>query len=75
MGQEEVYQTLKQIGKPLSAKEIAEAINCSMKIVFDSLNRLLKYGEVSIIEIPRGKAMRLYHSKRRMRLYYVEEIK
>ena len=72
MSQEEVYNTLKESGEPLSAKEIAGLIKRDMRIVFTAINVLVKYKEIKVVEISRQEAMKRFSCKRRMRLYYVD---
>ena len=69
MGQYEVLRILERNAKPMSRKEIAEAVKQSPNKVSMILKRLLIYGEVKFIELDRRKAWKNYGSKRRMRLY------
>ncbi len=71
MSQGEILDILKKEKKPLSAREIIEQLDINPKRVYVLIKILLKYEEIKCIEIPRDLAMKLYRSKRRMRLYYV----
>lgn len=71
MSQGEVLDILKKEKRPISAKEIIEKLDLNEKRVYVLLGILLKYDEIKCIEIPRDLAMKMYRSKRRMRLYYV----
>ena len=73
MGQQEVIDYLIKEGKPLSASQIAEAIGKSISSVCFALSRMLKFKEITFIEIDRSEAKALLNNciKRRMRLYSV----
>ena len=71
MSQGEILEVLKKEKKPLSAAEIINQLDINPKRVYVLIKILLKYEEIKCIEIPRDLAMKRYHSKRRMRLYYV----
>ena len=71
MSQSDVIEVLKKEKRPISAEEIIQKLDISGKRVYVLINTLLKYEEIKCIEIPRDLAMKMYNSKRRMRLYYV----
>ncbi len=71
MSQGEILEVLKKEKKPLSAAEIINQLDINPKRVYVLIKILLKYEEIKCIEIPKDLAMKLYRSKRRMRLYYV----
>ena len=71
MSQQEILYCLKKSGRPLAAQEIAEEIGLGIVNVCSALRKLIKFNEVYYIEIDRFKAMELYNSKRRMKLYLV----
>lgn len=73
MGQTEILNLLKKTKKPMSAKEIAEALNYTSQKVCTRLNSLIKYREVFIKEITREEAMEKYNYfiPRRINLYYI----
>jgi hypothetical protein len=71
MSQVDVIEVLEKYKKPLSRTDIAKILNESVILVSHAIARLIKGREIKIIEIDRNEAMRLYHCKRRMRLYYI----
>jgi len=71
MSQQEVIDVLRKSEKPLSRTEIAKELNLSVIGVSHSLMRLVKGRDIKVIEIDRHQALKNYHCKRRMRLYYV----
>lgn len=70
MGQGEVLSILEKQNKPLSRTEIANILQEPPEIISHLIKKLIKGDYIKIIEIDRVQAMKLYHSKRRMRLYY-----
>ena len=71
MSQSEIINLLKKEDKPLSVGEIAILLNDNQKKISRCLASMLKYSEVCFIEIDRIKAMKTYHCKHRMRLWFV----
>ena len=71
MGQEEIVEFLEKYKKPVSRSEIASALSQDVILISHAIARLVKSKEIKIIEIDRQQAMKLYHCKRRMRLYYL----
>jgi predicted ArsR family transcriptional regulator len=71
MSQQEVIDVLRKSEKPLSRTEIAKELNLNVIGVSHSLMRLVKGRDIKVIEIDRRQALKNYHCKRRMRLYYV----
>jgi hypothetical protein len=72
MGQEEIIKLLEEEGKPLSRGEISLALNKEAKYISTLLKQLLKYNEVRAKEIDKDKALKNYHCKRKMRLYFIK---
>lgn len=72
MSQEEIINFLKTQKEPLTSGEIAELMNRSKTIISRTIRTLLKYNDVSYLEIDRIKAMKRCGSKRRIFLYFVE---
>lgn len=71
MGQEEVMNVLEKNIKPMAITDISgELPDLGKKRIHVILTRLLKFDEIKCIEIPRDLAMKMYHVKRRMKLYY-----
>jgi Mn-dependent DtxR family transcriptional regulator len=70
MSQLEVIELLEKIKKPLSRGEIVKLLNITDTLVSHAINKLVKYNEIKTIEINANQAMKRYHCKRRMRLYY-----
>ncbi|MFW9927920.1 MAG: hypothetical protein ACFFD1_00850 [Candidatus Thorarchaeota archaeon] len=54
--------------------DIAKALGVTPIKVSMAIRQLVKYGEVKCKEIEHWLAMDLYGSKRRLRLYYIEEV-
>lgn len=73
IGQQEVLKCLEKHKKPMSGKEIAEALDQCDKKVYFIISKLLKYGEIFAKEIPTEIAWKEYGSKRRMCLYSYKE--
>lgn len=71
MGQEEVIKALEKSRVPLSAEEIAQEIGTTIIKACMDIAPLLKFHEIECIELDRKLAAKFYHSKRKMRLYYV----
>jgi len=71
MSQSEIINLLEKEDKPLSVGEIAILLNDNQKKISRCLASMLKYSEVCFIEIDRIKAMKTYHCKHRMRLWFV----
>ena len=71
MSQSEIIDLLEKQEKPLSVGEISKILNENQKKISRCLASLLKYSEVCFIEIDRIKAMKAYHCKHRMRLWFV----
>ena len=71
MGQGEVMKVLEGFDKPVAIGEIAAMLpDLNKKRIHVIINCLMIFHEVKCIEIPRDLAMKMYHVKRRMRLYY-----
>lgn len=73
MSQEEVIDLLEKVKKPMSAREISEALDIAFALVSCNIKKLVKANEIKIIELTREEAAERYHStnfKRRMRLFY-----
>ncbi len=75
MSQEEVIEILKQAKVPLAAREIIDAVPFlnpkRIYVILDVLINCTK--EVDFVEISRQEAMIKFHSKRRMKLYYLKK--
>lgn len=69
--QEEILELLKEQRRPLSRGEIAELLNENVKKISMRIAQLIKFNEVKTLEIPRDLAFKMYHCRRRMRVYYV----
>lgn len=72
MGQSEVIELLKKEREPISARDISLKINASFPKTMRDLNAMMRYNEVLFVEIDRFEAMKRYHCKKRMKLYYVK---
>lgn len=72
MGQSEIIEVLNNSEKPLSGKELAKLVGQSFQgAVSIILKKLLDQKEIKCIELDRLQAMKLYGSKRKLRLYYI----
>ena len=69
--QQEIIELLKKEKKELSLKQIAERLHADPSHVTKRISKLIFYREIKFIEIDKDKALKLYHCKRRMRLYYL----
>ena len=72
MSQSEIIDLLEKEVKPLSVGEIAILLDDNQKKISRCLAAMLKYNEVCCIEIDRIIAMKDYHCKKRMRLWFVD---
>jgi predicted Zn-ribbon and HTH transcriptional regulator len=70
MGQSEIIEVLQKSGKPLTANEIAKALDETIQKVLKNMKRLIKYKEVICIEIDKDKSYEKFNSKHKMKLYY-----
>jgi hypothetical protein len=70
MGQEEVIKFLEHTDKPMSAREVSEAMHESFDKVIKAMAKLLKYNEVGFVELDRLIANEHFGCKRKMKLYY-----
>jgi len=71
MSQQDVIEILEKMKQPLSVSDIAKFIDDEVCKISKELTRMLKYNEVSFVEIDRFEAMEKYNCKRRMRLWFV----
>ena len=72
MGQEEVMEILKNSKSPLSRTEIAKLLKIEPpEKVSDILTKLIKHREVRFIELDRRLALKFYHCKRKLKLYFL----
>lgn len=53
MSQEEIIETLTKAKQPMTAEQISEFVESSLKAVRFALNKLEKYHEVERIKLPR----------------------
>jgi len=72
MSQSEIINLLEKRETPLSVGEIAILLDDNQKKISRCLASLLKYNEVSFVEIDRVEAMNNYKCKHRMRLWFVD---
>jgi predicted Zn-ribbon and HTH transcriptional regulator len=72
LSQSEVIKILEHAEGPLSVGEIARMLQDNQKKISKDINRMLKYKEVSFIEIDKGIAISKYKCKHRMRLYFTK---
>lgn len=73
IGQAEVIDFLKSCDKPVTRKQIAEALDCDPIKISHILKNLLKFAEVDFIEHPRDIASDLvgYVLLRRTRFFFL----
>jgi len=72
MPQSDVIEVLEKNKKPMSRTDIAKELNEDINLISHIIARLVKAHDIKCIEINRIQAMKLYHCKRRMRLYYIQ---
>jgi len=72
MSQSEIIDLLEKEEKPLSVGEISKLLDGNQKKISRGLAMMVKYGEVSFIEINRIEAMKNYKCKHRMRLWFID---
>jgi len=72
MSQSEIINLLEKKETPLSVGEISKLLNDNQKKISRCLASLLKYNEVSFVEIDRIEAMENYKCKHRMKLWFVD---
>jgi len=72
MGQSEVIKFLKKQKEPLSRGEIARGMKEHPNKITRILSQLLKYDDISFIELNRFKARERVGTCRRIMLYYVD---
>lgn len=75
MGQEEIQKLLEITSRPLSVREIGEILGKEPCNISQIIKPMIKYAEISFLEIGKDLALKLYGCKHRMRLYFVEEEK
>lgn len=71
MSQEDIIKFLKNKKIPLSVDEISKHMDTNKSRVFVLIKILVQHKEIKFMEINREVALKLYNSKRRMKLYYV----
>lgn len=71
MSQAQIINLLLETKRPMFRTEIAVALNLSPALITKRLARLLKFKEISFIEINGRTAWEKYKIKRRTRLYFV----
>jgi len=74
MSQAEVIDCLKKHKRKMSRTEIAIATGIGACNVSVLLNKLIKFNEVLFEEIDRIEAEKKFGVKRRMKLFYLEDI-
>ena len=70
IGQEEIAKVLIKADKPLARVEIAKQVGDSPNKVSKYICKMIKRGEIDYIDLDRIEALRLYNSKRRLRLFF-----
>jgi len=71
VSQSEVIDVLQKANKPLSRTEIAMLLNQEATKISFLLKKLLRGGDIKVVEINRKQAIKNYNCKRRMRIYYI----
>lgn len=72
LGQADVIELLEKKRRPMSAREISEALNMAFVVVSCNIRKLVQNEEIKVLELTREQAAQKFnvHYKRRMRLYY-----
>lgn len=73
MSQSDVLEVLEKYKKPLSRTEIANILGYEPYKISVSINKLLKIGEITCIELRRQAAFARYNVNHRMRIYKCKE--
>ena len=73
ISQEEILKLLEEKREPLTLSQICSNLNCRKVKISPQLKKLVHYNEISFTEINHEEA-RKYGSKRRMRLYYINNV-
>lgn len=71
MSQADILSILERCKKPMASSEIAKELQDNCIHVSHGLAKLVKYGDIKVVEINRKQALERYKCKHRMRLYYV----
>ena len=71
IGQSEIIDLLEKEIEPVSLGEIAKILQQKPQKVSEDIRKLIKFKEVKYKEIDKTVALKKYHCKRRMRIYYV----
>lgn len=72
MSQSNIIELLEKESEPLSMGEIADMLKANYSKVVKDINKMIKYKEIKYLEIDRLEAMKKYHCRRRMRLYFID---
>jgi len=72
MGQQEVIDILKKVGKPLSRSEIAKLLDWDPNKTSQVIARVIKdkFNPVKFKEVDRVQALKIYGCKRRLKIYF-----
>ena len=73
MGQQEIIEVLEKNKIPMTARQIALALEDTIVKVCDDLRKLLDYHEVQAIEIDRFVAREFFQVKHKMKIYYLDK--
>lgn len=73
MSQAEIIKVLEKSRLPMSGREISQCLKQDYNKITKQLRKLLEYKEVKCIEINRHEALKHFGSKRKLRLYYLNQ--
>lgn len=75
MGQEEVYKTLLNADKPLSAQEIAQRMNVELNnSLFCAIRKLVEQKEILFINLEPALSKEIYNCTKAIRLFFTESL-
>lgn len=74
MGQEEIIKVLEKSDIPLSARQIAEALDDNFSKVCSLINKLMNSNDIFPLDVSYDKALQYFGSTRRLRVYYIRKL-
>lgn len=73
MGQQEIIEILSKIHFPLSRADLSILLNDTVEKTSKHLKTLLHTGDIKSIEVDKDLSLKVFNSKRRLRLYYFDD--
>ena len=72
MSQDKIQEILKEMGEPIPARVLAELLETTVGHINKQLKPMIKYKEISYIELYGKEAYQQFKVRRKMRLYYIK---